>query len=72
MSNEYSVADGVIVYEQSMRLSIEANNGLGNYTITKDMTVAEYRTMIIKMIEVLSYFDDGVLERFNVEYGELK
>jgi hypothetical protein len=24
------------------------------------------------MIEVLSYFDDGVLERFNVEYGELK
>lgn len=77
MSNSYRLAKDLELDEMSceFQFCVEGTSDSGDVTgaYTKNLTVAELRTAIIKQIEVLSYFSDDpeeVLKRFNVNYGE--
>lgn len=81
MSNEYIVHKDeyseLVVYERSNKLTVYVDTPSKSEQIytTEPMTVDQFRTAIIKQIEVLSYFVDDadeVLKRFNVTRGQTR
>jgi hypothetical protein len=81
MSTEYVLhedkhGDQLIAFEHSSKLDITINYPTTHQDMSiLDLTDEQLTTIIIKLVEVLSYISaDGaaVLKRFNVEYGQTK
>ena len=78
MGTEYKVADNVELYEMSCKVQFAIEFGPANnatIVVSPYLTAEQLRAAIIKQIEVLSYISEdpeAVLERFNVDYGQVE